>query len=76
MPIDELVQKFGITVGLLLYFIWRDYKTTKEYNDYIKQIASQAVAAINKSTEVDEKMLAVTDRLEKRLDRNASTRST
>lgn len=74
MPIDELVQKFGLTVGLLLWFIYRDYKTTKEYNDYIKQIAAQAVAAINKSTEVDEKMLAVAGRLEKRLDDNAGVK--
>lgn len=68
MPIDQLVQNFGLPVGLLLYFIWRDYQTNKEYNSYIKDIAQKTVDAINKSTEVDTKMLGVATRLEKRLD--------
>jgi len=68
MPIDQLVQNFGLPVGLLLYFIWRDYKTNQEYNQYIKDIAQKTVDAINKSTEVNTKMLEVATRLEKRLD--------
>lgn len=68
MPIDQLVQNFGLPIGLLLYFIWRDYKTSQEYNAYIKNIAQLAVDAINKSTEVDTKMLEVANRIERRLD--------
>lgn len=68
MPIDQLVQNFGLPIGLLLYFIWRDYQTNKEYNNYIKDIAQKTVDAINRSTEVDTKMLKVAERLEKRLD--------
>lgn len=68
MPLDQLVSSLGLPVGLLVYFIWRDYQTNKEYNQYIKDIAQKAVDAINKSTEVDSKMLKVADRLEKRLD--------
>ena len=68
MPLDQLVSSLGLPVGLLVYFIWRDYQTNKEYNQYIKDIAQKAVDAINKSTEVDIKVLKVADRLEKRLD--------
>lgn len=68
MPIDQLVQNFGLPVGLLMWFIYQNYKIGKEYNDYIKNIAQKAVDAINKSTEVDTKMLKVADRLERRLD--------
>lgn len=68
MDIAALVNNFGLPVGLLLYFIWRDYQTNKEYNQYIKDIAQKAVDAINKSTEVDTKMLQVVDRYEKRLE--------
>lgn len=68
MPIDQLVQNFGLPVGLLVWFIYQNYKIGKEYNDYIKNIAQKAVDAINKSTEVDTKMLKVADRLERRLD--------
>lgn len=68
MPIDQLVQNFGLPIGLLLYFIWRDYQTNREYNNYIKLIAQQTAEAINRSTEVDTKMLKVVERLEKRLD--------
>lgn len=68
MPVDQLVQNFGLPIGLLLYFIWRDYQTSREYNEYIKGIAQMTVNAINKSTQVDTKMLSVAERLEKRLD--------
>lgn len=68
MPIDQLVQNFGLPIGLLLYFIWRDYQTNREYNQYIKDIAQKTADAINRSTDVDTKMLSVIERLEKRLD--------
>lgn len=68
MGLDQLVQNFGLPIGLLLYFIWRDYQTSKEYTNYIKDVAQKAVDAINKSTDVDNKMLGVAERLEKRLD--------
>lgn len=68
MPDAQLVKDLGLPVALLLYFIWRDYQTNKEYNTYIKDIAQKAVDAINKSTEADTKMLTVAERLEKRLD--------
>lgn len=68
MPIDQLVKDFGLPVGLLLYFIWQNYRISQEYNSYIKDIAQKAVDAINKSTEVNNKMLGVANRLEQRLD--------
>lgn len=68
MGIDELANKFGIQIGLLLYFIWQNASINKEYNNYVKDIAQKAVDGINKSTEVDTKMLEIANRLEKRLD--------
>lgn len=67
MP-GDLVQTFGLPVGLLLYFIWQNYKIGQEYNGYIKDIAAKTVDAINRSTDIDTKMLNIAERLEKRLD--------
>lgn len=68
MDIAPLIKDFGLPVALLLYFIWQNTSISKEYNAYVKDIAQKAIDAINKSTEVDTKMLATTERLEKRLD--------
>lgn len=68
MDIAPLIQEFGLPVALLVYFIWHNASISKEYNSYVKDIAQKAVDAINKSTEVDTKMLEVAKRLEKRLD--------
>lgn len=68
MPDASLIKDFGLPVALLLYFIWQNTSTAKEYNNYVKDIAQKAIDAINKSTEVDTKMLGVAERLEKRLD--------
>lgn len=63
-----LIETLGLPVALLVYFIWQNASISKEYNKYVKDIAEKAVDAINKSTEVDNKMLKVAERLEKRLD--------
>lgn len=68
MPDASLIKDFGLPVALLLYFIWQNTSISKEYNQYVKDIAQKAIDAINKSTEVDTKMLNVVERLEKRLD--------
>lgn len=72
MDLSGVVQNFGLPVGLLLYFIWQNYQISKEYNAYIKDIAQKAVDAINKSTEVDTKMLQVVDKYERRLENGRS----
>jgi len=68
MDLTTAVKDFGLPVALLLYFIWQNTSISKEYNSYVKDIAQKAIDAINKSTEVDTKMLSVVERLEKRLD--------
>ena len=68
MDLASLVKDFGLPVALLLYFIWQNTSISKEYNSYVKDIAQKAVDAINKSTEVDTKMLEVAKRVESRLD--------
>lgn len=68
MDIAPLIKDFGLPVALLVYFIWQNTAISKEYNQYVKDIAQKAVDAINKSTEVDTKMLEVAKRMETRLD--------
>jgi len=51
MDIATIVDKFGLPVGLLLYFIWRDYQTSKEHKADLKDVANKAVQAIDKSTD-------------------------
>lgn len=68
MEIAPLIKDFGLPVALLLYFIWQNASISREYNSYVKDIAQKAVDAINKSTEVDSKMLDVAKRMEQRLD--------
>ena len=70
MDLATLVKDIGLNVALLLYFIWQNASISKEYNQYVKDIAQKAVDAINKSTEVDTKMLDVAKRMEQRLDNN------
>lgn len=68
MDLSALVQNFGLPVALLVYFIAQNTSISKEYNQYVKDIAQKAVDAINKSTEVDTKMLEIAKRVETRLD--------
>lgn len=68
MDVAPLIKDFGLPVALLVYFIYQNAAISKEYNKYVKDIAQKAVDAINKSTEVDTKMLEVAKRVEQRLD--------
>lgn len=68
MDVAPLIKDFGLPVALLVYFIYQNAAISKEYNKYVKDIAQKAVDAINKSTEVDTRMLQVAERMEKRLD--------
>lgn len=68
MDIAPLIKDFGLPVALLVYFIYQNASISREYNQYVKDIAQKAVDAINKSTEVDTKMLEVAKRVESRLD--------
>lgn len=51
MEIATLIERFGLAIGLLIYFIWRDYKTSKEHKDDIRNIAIRTAESIEKSTE-------------------------
>lgn len=51
MDIVTVVEKFGLAVGLLVYFIWRDYQTSKEHKADMRDIAIKSVQAIDKGTE-------------------------
>lgn len=51
MDIGSLVAQFGLPTGLLLYFIWRDYQTSKDHKADIKDIAITSVKAIDRGTD-------------------------
>lgn len=68
MDLAALLKDYGLPLALAVYFIAQFISLSKEYNNYVKDIAQKAISAIEKSTEVDNKMLGVADRLEKRLD--------
>ena len=68
MTINDLVQNFGLPVGLLLWFIYQNYKISKEYNDYIKDIASKTVNALDTSTKTQQETNNVLERVERKLD--------
>jgi hypothetical protein len=72
MPIDQLVQNFGLPIGLLLWFIYQNYKISKEYNEYIKDIASKAVNALDSSTKTQSETNNVLERVERKLDAGSS----
>lgn len=72
MPIDQLVQNFGLPIGLLLWFIYQNYKISKEYNDYIKDIASKTVNALDTSTKTQQETNNVLERVERKLDSSSN----
>lgn len=51
MDIAEVIDKFGLPVGLLIYFIWRDFQTSREHKADLKNVANTAVQAIDKGTD-------------------------
>lgn len=51
MDLSALVQNFGFPVAIAVYFIWRDYQTSKEHKADLKEIANKAVQSIDKSTD-------------------------
>ena len=71
MPIDQLVQNFVLPIGLLLWFIYQNYKISKEYNEYIKDIASKTVNALDSSTKTQAETNNVLERVERKLDAGA-----
>ena len=54
MDLGALVNQFGLPIGLLFYFIWRDYQTAKEHKADMRDIAIKSVQAIDKGTDAIE----------------------
>lgn len=70
MDLGQLAQQLGLPVALAIYFIIENRRIQKDHLDDVKNIASQAVEAINKNTESDK---AVTEQIVK--NNTALTRS-
>ena len=59
MDISALVQNFGFPIAIAVYFIWRDYQSSKEHKADLKDIATKAVSALGESTEAVKDATAV-----------------
>ena len=51
MDLGALINQFGLPVALLVYFIWRDYQSSKERFNDMRDIAQKSVQSIDKATE-------------------------
>lgn len=51
MDLVDLVKNFGLPTSIAIYFIWRDYQTSKEHKQDLKDIALKSVQAIDAGTE-------------------------
>jgi hypothetical protein len=51
MDLGALVNQFGLPVALAIFFIWRDYASSKEHKADLRDISVKAVQAIDKSTD-------------------------
>jgi hypothetical protein len=62
MDIGALVNQFGLPVGLAIFFIWREWQSSKEHKADLKDIATKAVQAIDKSTDaINDSVKSITD---------------
>jgi len=51
MDLLTVVQTLGLPVGTAVFFIWRDYMSTKEHKQDLKDFAIKVVTALDGSTE-------------------------
>jgi hypothetical protein len=51
MDLLTIVQTLGLPVGTAVFFIWRDYQSTKEHKQDLKDFAIKVVTALDGSTE-------------------------
>lgn len=51
VSIGALFQTLGLPLGLAIFFMFREYQTSKEHKQDLKDIAIKAVAAIDAGTE-------------------------
>lgn len=57
MDLATLIQQYGLPTALAVYFIYRDYKTQKEYRQDLREMLMKATSALEKNTEVMQKLL-------------------
>lgn len=76
MEIAALIERFGLAIGLLIYFIWRDYKTSKEHKEDMRNIAVQSVKAIDRSTESIKDSVEVAEKSNKAIGENSNILNT
>lgn len=72
MDLVELVKNFGLPTAIAIFFIWRDYQSSKEHKEDLKNIAVKAVTAIDAGTEAIKDSVAVIDKNSERLGENTS----
>jgi hypothetical protein len=72
MDLVELVKNFGLPTAIAIFFIWRDYQSSKEHKEDLKNIAVKAVTAIDAGTEAIKDSVTVIDKNSERLGENTS----
>lgn len=72
MEAAALIEKFGLAIGLLIYFIWRDYQTSREHKADLKDIANKSVQAIDKGTEAIRDGIEVAEKSNKIIGENSN----
>lgn len=72
MDIASIIDKFGLPVGLLIYFIWRDFQTSREHKADLKDVANKAVQAIDKGTEAINDSAKVIEKSNTQLSENSN----
>lgn len=62
MDLGSLVQNLGFPIAIAVYFIWRDYQTSKAHMQDMRDLAIKTVQAIDKSTDaINEQTKVISD---------------
>lgn len=72
MDLVDLVKNFGLPTAIAIFFIWRDYQSSKEHKEDLKNIALKSVQAIDAGTEAIKDSVAVIEKNTDKLGENSN----
>jgi len=62
MDFGALVKDLGFPIAVATFFVWRDYQSSKEHKQDLKDIALKSVQAIDAGTEAVRDSISVIDK--------------
>lgn len=62
MDFGTLVKDLGFPIAVATFFVWRDYQSSKEHKQDLKDIALKSVQAIDAGTEAVRDSISVIDK--------------